>query len=255
MSKLFVKLAKIQAQLKSIPETGRNSFHGYNYATAENIINAVRPVCSEHGVFISISCTESQILKDVKAASVTVTLTLTDCETGESTFAQCPGYAEDAKSDKSLWKAITGASKYVIRSFFCLATTDDPEQEDDQVRPSSNPSVTNSQPTKPVAVNTAQPSASTTVNQTVNSLHPVPSEPATNKPVTNNGVSTTALIDQTAVEMARAGWTTAEGRLFLEQTFSKRTRKDLTASELHQFLSHLRSLPSAPPRAPAGTAT
>jgi len=67
VSKLFAKLSKIQSQLKSIPETGRNTFHGYKYATAEDIINSVRPVCSEHGVFVSISCTESQILKDGKA--------------------------------------------------------------------------------------------------------------------------------------------------------------------------------------------
>jgi len=153
----------------------------------------------------------------LSAASVVVTLTLTDCETGESIAAQCPGYAEDPKSDKSLWKAVTGASKYVIRSFFCLATTDDPEQEDDQVRPHSKPSATNSQPTRPATVNTLQPPASTTVNPTVNVLQPVPSESTPNQTATNNGSSPTTL-EQTSVEMERIGWTSTEGRQFLEQT-------------------------------------
>jgi len=193
-------------------------------------------------VFVSISCTESQILKDGKAASVVVTLTLTDCETGESTTAQCPGYAEEPKSDKSLWKAVTGACKYVIRSFFCLATTDDPEQ-DDQERMSSKPS-------------TVKPGRSVTASTpgSVNHLQSVPSEPAPNKPVTSNEGSSTTL-EQTSLEMERIGWTAIEGRQFLEQTFGKRGRKELTAAELHQFLSHLLELPSMSARAPAAMAS
>lgn len=46
------------------------------------------------------------------------------------------------KSDKSLYKAITGASKYCIRNFFCLATGDDPEKDEPDrsaPKPASNP--------------------------------------------------------------------------------------------------------------------
>lgn len=110
MSKLFSKLTLVQSHLKSIPETGRNTFHNYKYATAEDIINTVRPICSAHGLFISISCSDHQILKDGKAASVMVTLAVTDSETGEAATCTMPGYAEDAKSDKSLWKAVTGST-------------------------------------------------------------------------------------------------------------------------------------------------
>ncbi len=178
----------------------------------------------------------------LSAASVVVTLTLTDCETGESTTAQCPGYAEDPKSDKSLWKAVTGACKYVIRSFFCLATTDDPEQ-DDQERMSSKLSTT------PTAT-TVKPSKSVTASTpgSVNHLQSVPSEPAPNQTATNNEGSPTTL-EQTSLEMERIGWTATEGRQFLEQHFGKRGRKELTASELHQFLGHLLELPSMSARA------
>lgn len=141
MSALFSKLTLIQSQLRSIPESGRNTFHNYRYATAEDIINAVRPICSEHGVFISITCNEYQILKEGKAASVVITLTAIDAESGESTSCTMPGYAEDSKSDKSLWKAITGASKYCLRAFFCLATTDDPELEDSPQQQTNNGNV------------------------------------------------------------------------------------------------------------------
>ena len=113
---------------------------------------------------------------------------------------------------------------------------DDPERPE---RQANTPSATNGKPTRPA---------------TVNSLQPVQGEPAPKQPVTSNGVSTTTL-EQTSVEMERIGWTAIEGRQFLEQTFGKRGRKELTASELHQFLGHLLELPSMSARAPAAMAS
>ena len=205
MSKLFAKLALVQSQLKSIPEKGRNAFHNYKYATAEDIINAVRPICSEHGLFISISCTEHQILKDGKAASVIVTLAITDAETGEVTTCTMPGYAEDPKSDKSLWKAITSASKYSIRSFFCLASTDDAECEDEQ----------------PERI---QHKFAATVA----------------KPPTNNSGQQGVLIEQTTSELKRLGWSNERGKLYLQDKFGKTKRSELTIEELQEFLSALK---------------
>ena len=168
-------------------------------------------------------------------AWVTVKITIVDADSGESITASAPGYAED-KGDKHLYKAITGATKYAVRSFFCLPSEDDPERPE---RQTNTPSVTNGKPTRPA---------------TVNSLQPVQGEPAPKQPVTSNSVSTTTL-EQTSLEMERIGWTATEGRQFLEQQFGKRGRKELTASELHQFLGHLRSLPSMSARAPAAMAS
>lgn len=130
MSKLFTKLAKVQSQLKSIPENGFNKFHSYKYSTSEDIINTVRPLCAESGLVVTIGCTSQEIQREGKAAFVIIQLTVTDSESGESTSCLMPGYAEDAKSDKSLYKAITGATKYALRNFFCLATGDDPEKDE-----------------------------------------------------------------------------------------------------------------------------
>jgi hypothetical protein len=249
MSKLFVKLALVQCQLKTVPENGRNTFHGYKYATAEDILNAVRPVCSEHGLFISISCSEHQILKDGKAASVIVTLSVTDAETGESVFSTMPGYAEDPKSDKSLWKAITSASKYCIRNFFCIATSDDAEREDEPERPERAPKPT----TATAPTGSFKPQAQ---NSTFDGAARKPvDETASKQSTTNNSNSTTALIDLTSRQMERVGWTTAQGRQFLEQNFGVSTRKHLTTSQLQQFLNYLHSLPSESARAPALVST
>ena len=235
MSKLFQKLALIQSQLRSIPETGFNSFHKYSYATAEDIINAVRPICSQHGIFISVTCTSHQILKDGRAASVIVTLTATDVETGEATTCSMPGYAEDSKSDKSLWKAVTGASKYCIRSFFCLATCDDPENEETSERSPSGAPAANSNGNGKQSKNTQRSAQS--------EAPPIP--PA------GNGTAPPTLLEQTTQQMQRVGWTTEEGKEFLQITYACRSRKHLSEHQLRDFLEHLRSLPAPGARAPA----
>jgi ribosomal protein S27AE len=50
------------------------------------------------------------------------------------------------------------------------------------------------------------------------------------------------LIEQTTVELQRLGWSNAQGRLYLQETFNKNTRAELTDAELRLFLNHLRSL-------------
>lgn len=49
------------------------------------------------------------------------------------------------------------------------------------------------------------------------------------------------VIAQTDVEMARLGWSSLQGRTYLEQTFSKRSRQQLTDEELLTFLLYLES--------------
>ncbi len=49
------------------------------------------------------------------------------------------------------------------------------------------------------------------------------------------------IIAQTDVEMARLGWSSVQGRSYLEKTFNKRSRQQLTDEELLTFLLHLES--------------
>ncbi|MBE9066023.1 hypothetical protein IQ260_05090 [Leptolyngbya cf. ectocarpi LEGE 11479] len=49
------------------------------------------------------------------------------------------------------------------------------------------------------------------------------------------------IIAQTDVEMARLGWSSLQGRTYLEKTFNKRSRQQLTDEELLTFLLYLES--------------
>ena len=100
------------------------------------IRSAILPVqqaCNSHSLIVMADCIESRI--EAGKASVTVKLTVADAETGESFSVTAPGYAEDwsykdnrPSGDKAIYKALTGATKYAVRSFFCLPSEDDPER-------------------------------------------------------------------------------------------------------------------------------
>jgi len=129
---LFKKLLKVQQNLKPITETGRNKYQGYKYATAVDVIEPVKATCNQFGLFLYLDVIESNI--EPGRASCKIRLTVVDSDTGESLDITSVGYAEDYSfkenrptGDKAIYKAITGATKYAIRSMFVLPSTDDPE--------------------------------------------------------------------------------------------------------------------------------
>lgn len=66
-----------------------------------------------------------------------------------------------------------------------------------------------------------------------------PTQKPTQKPTPS---SANLLIEQTTVELKRLGWTVPQGRLYLQETYNKTNRSELTETELRLFLEHLRSL-------------
>ncbi|MBX9570868.1 MAG: ERF family protein [Candidatus Obscuribacterales bacterium] len=128
------KLADIQGKLGRIDKSGTNDYAKYEYATEADFLAAVGPLCAEANVSTVASCIQHEVNawesgnKRKTSASVVIELTLTCAETGESVVTTMPGYAEDT-GDKSLYKAITGATKYAYWKAFRLATGDDPEKD------------------------------------------------------------------------------------------------------------------------------
>ena len=169
----------------------------------------VQRACNEQGLIVIADCIESKI--EPGRASVVVRLSVVDTETGESLSVTAPGYSEDfsykdnrPNGDKAVYKAITGATKYAVRSCFCLPSDDDPEHTPQKLKIAAKPS--------------GRFSAS------------------------NNKVDT-ALIEQTTAELKRLGWMGDRGRIYLQDKFGKSSRQQLTPQELQQFLIYLRSLP------------
>ena len=49
-----MSILKIQAELKA-PKNQRNNFGNYNYRSAEDIIEAVKPIAHKHGYYLILS--------------------------------------------------------------------------------------------------------------------------------------------------------------------------------------------------------
>ena len=99
---------------------------------------------------------------------------------------------------KQSTKQFTGATKYAVRSFFCLPSDEDPERA----------------PNK------------SGVKLAANYNKPDP-----------------VLIEHTTAGLKRLNWSNDQGRLYLQETFNKSSRHQLSKQELQKFLSYLRSLP------------
>jgi hypothetical protein len=132
-AKLFQKILAVQKVLEPLEKNGWNDFQKYSYSTASDVLLPIQRICNQHGLIVVADCVDSKI--EPGRASVTVRLTVADSETGEALSVTAPGYAEDfsykdnrPNGDKAVYKAITGATKYAVRSFFCLPSDDDPER-------------------------------------------------------------------------------------------------------------------------------
>ena len=142
MKSLTSKLVKVMAEVKYVQKSGYNAFHKYAYATEADVLDKVRESLTKHNVFIFQSV--EGVTKEGELTTAQVKYTIVDGDSGESMTVMSAGSGAD-KSDKGIYKAITGASKYFLLKNFMVATGDDPEASDAQGK-STNVTVTQAVP-------------------------------------------------------------------------------------------------------------
>jgi hypothetical protein len=136
---LVERLAKVTAAVGYVQAVGSVSFKStnYKYATQKDLINAVREHFAQHGLAVTMNVTDVEQVEtrtekygkqEVSAdwrCMVEFTLRYQD----QWIACSCPGFGQ---GDKGLYAAITGASKYWLRTTFLIATGKDPEEYDNQ---------------------------------------------------------------------------------------------------------------------------
>ena len=142
-TKLLAKLNKIMGEVGYIQQDKRNVFQNYNYLSDRAIKERVQEAFLKHGV-IAIP-TQQKVTRErflttpAKAdgkekhqwyVSTELLFTIWDCESGECIEnIPCAGDGCDSM-DKGVYKAITGAVKYLWRNLFQIPTGDDPEADE-----------------------------------------------------------------------------------------------------------------------------
>lgn len=131
---LIEKLAAIMSVIDYVPKRGWNDFHKYKYVMEGDLTSVIRPLLAASGIMIIPNVIEEDLVMEAVSerggashlCRIKVEYTVTDGR-NEIKFV-IPGYGVD-RSDKSVYKAMTGSMKYALMKLFEVETGDDPERE------------------------------------------------------------------------------------------------------------------------------
>ena len=130
---VYKKLIEVQQELKA-PKNQRNTFGNYNYRSAEDILEALKPVLAKHEATVFIS--DKVVVKENCWAYIEATATFVDIETGES--VSTTAFAREAENKKGMDASqITGsassyARKYALNGLFLIDDAVDPDSDSHQ---------------------------------------------------------------------------------------------------------------------------
>ncbi len=127
---LITKLLMIQAELKA-PKGQYNSFGKYNYRSAEDILESVKPHCVKWGVALTL---KDEIVLIGDRYYVQATATLADCESEAQYIVTALAREAETKSGMDA-SQITGtassyARKYALNGLFCIDDTKDADTDE-----------------------------------------------------------------------------------------------------------------------------
>lgn len=139
VDQIFAALVSAQDEMRGIEKTGRNDHQKYDYAKLEDYVRASRPILAKHGLAITNSLCGFRTLpirsnngKTETRVVVRLALRIVH-KSGQWLEAYSMGEGGDY-SDKATYKAITGSRKYGIAAALNLATTDDPEADEEYAK-------------------------------------------------------------------------------------------------------------------------
>ena len=129
MSKLNEALIAVQSELKA-PKNQRNAFGKYNYRSAEDILEAVKPLLKANGLSMSITDSVEELAGMVV---ITATATITDGTESVSSSAQA-GVDPNRKGmdiAQSFGSSSSYARKYAMNGLLLIDDTKDADASND----------------------------------------------------------------------------------------------------------------------------
>jgi len=133
--KILAALNAVMAQVGYVQKKGKNSFQNYKYAGEGNLLEALRPAMVEAGLILIPSHRNVSEIDANGITTVVVDYTLAHKDGDvwpEKITAWGTGGDRNSKGgvgDKGLYKALTGANKYLLFKLFQIETGDDPEKD------------------------------------------------------------------------------------------------------------------------------
>lgn len=117
------ELIEIQGELKA-PKNQRNTFGNYNYRSAEDILEAVKPLLKKHGCHLTISDEMIQ-LGDRYYVKATATLSKDADSISTTAYAREEENKKGQDSSQTTGSTSSYARKYALNGLFCIDDTKD----------------------------------------------------------------------------------------------------------------------------------
>ena len=127
---IYAALMAVQSELKA-PKGQKNTFGNYSYRSAEDILEAVKPLLKENGLYLNIADTV-ELIGD--RYYIKATVKVVDIATGESESSTA--YAREQADKKGMDVAqVTGATssyarKYALNALFGIDDTKDADTDE-----------------------------------------------------------------------------------------------------------------------------
>lgn len=144
MKNIIDALNKVMTKAGYVQKNAKNEFHGYKYASEANLLEALRPALIENGLVLipSVSNVSPVDVHGNTLVTVEYTLAHVSGEIWPDKITAIGCGNDMAKSgkvgDKGVYKAITGANKYLLFKLFQIETGDDPEKDEATPPPQEN---------------------------------------------------------------------------------------------------------------------
>ena len=132
---VFAKLASVQARINA-PKSKHNNFGNYNYRSAEDILEAVKPLLADVRAAMVIS---DRLHVERESVYIEATATFVDTDSGQT--AAATAYAREPLTKKGMDESqITGAASSYARKYALngLLLIDDSRDADSMPPPAEN---------------------------------------------------------------------------------------------------------------------
>jgi hypothetical protein len=134
--KIAAALVAIGDEVRFVAKGGKNTFDKYDYAKMDDFVRACAAAMKKHGVTVLASCgeliaCEDRTTKNGGKEHVVRLRMMNRALHTSGQWAEIDSFGEGQdRADKAVYKAETGARKYGYAMLFGLATSDDPEADE-----------------------------------------------------------------------------------------------------------------------------
>jgi len=126
---LFQRLHAIMSEVGMVSKDGDNSFHKYKYASEAAYLKAIRPLLIKYRVQVvpSVGGPVVTPADNSELVHVVMRFTFVNIDNPDDQLTTSIPASGGDKGDKAIYKALTGAKKYLFSLTFMTETGDDAE--------------------------------------------------------------------------------------------------------------------------------